>query len=354
MTTAGGAPAPSLDPARLAAYLRSHVAPFDGPLSVQRVEGGYSNPTFVVGTAGAGNARYVVRCKPAGTLLPSAHAIEREVRVLRALAGSTVPVPAVRALCEDAAVLGSAFYVMDFVDGRIFGDQTLPSLPPAQRAACYGEMARVLAALHAIDWRAAGLEGFGKDSHYVERQLARWTGQYRASETRRIEPMERLIDWLPAHVPPPNPTRLVHGDFRLDNVIFHPVEPRIVAVLDWELSTLGDPLVDLAYHCMSWRLALGGHRTLLGADLATLGIPGEGEQVAAYLRHRGTANGVAIPHWGFYLAFNMFRLAAIQQGVLKRALDGNAAHSRALAVGARVEASAAAGWDCALEAMRGA
>jgi aminoglycoside phosphotransferase (APT) family kinase protein len=339
-------PAPAEQHAALAAWLRREVAPFDGALRMRRVEGGQSNPTFLLD---AGAARYVLRRKPEGVLLPSAHAVEREFRVLRALEGSAVPVPRARALCEDPSVLGSAFYVMDFVEGRILTDQAMPDLPPAQRRAHYAEMARVMAAMHDVDWRARGLEGFGKEGNYVERQLERWTRQYRASETRRIDAMERLIDWLPAHVPPQESTTLVHGDFRLDNLVFHPSEPRIVAVLDWELSTLGDPLVDFAYHCLAWRLQLGTHRTLAGLDPLPDGIPSEAEHVADYNRARGRA-GERIPHWSHHHAFNMFRLAAIQQGVAKRALDGNAANSRAAAVAARVEATAEAGWNAVLEA----
>ena len=336
---------PLPDAGRLAAFIHEQVEPFDGALAVRRIEGGQSNPTCIVD---AGARRYVLRSKPAGVLLPSAHAIEREFRVMQGLAGSAVPVPRVRALCEDAAVLGSAFYLMDFVEGRILTDQTLPGMAAAERAAHYAELARVLAALHAVDYRAAGLADYGRESRYVERQLERWTRQYRASETVPIPDMERLIDWLPAHVPPQTATCLVHGDYRLDNVVFHATEPRIVAVLDWELSTLGDPLVDLAYHCMGWHIALGTHRTLAGVDLAPLGIPDEAAQIASYRRAAGLAQGIA--HWPFYLAFNMFRMAAIQQGVAKRALAGNAANSRAQAVAERVAATAAAGWAMARRA----
>ena len=328
----------------LTAFIHAQVEPFEGLLGVRRVEGGQSNPTFIVD---AGARRYVLRRKPAGTLLPSAHAVEREFRVLKALFGSAVPVPRARVLCEDTAILGSPFYLMDFVEGRILGDQTLPGMAQAERRAMYEEMNRVLAALHGVDYKAIGLQDYGREGRYVERQIERWTRQYRAAETRRIEPMERLIDWLPAHVPVQQSTSIVHGDYRLDNLIFHPTEPRIVAVLDWELSTLGDPLVDFACHCMSWHLALGTHRTLAGADLALLGIPAETEYVAAYCHSTGSGVDGRIPHWMFYLAFSMFRLAAIQQGVARRALDGNAAHSQALSVGERVEATANAGWTLA-------
>jgi aminoglycoside phosphotransferase (APT) family kinase protein len=319
----------------LARFIRGHVAHFEGELRVTSFEGGQSNPTFGVH---AGNARYVLRRKPPGHLLSSAHAVDREFRVMQALAATEVPVPRVHALCEDESVLGSSFYLMAWVEGRILGDQTLPGIAPKERGRMYGELNRVIAALHAVDWQGIGLADFGKPDRYLERQIARWSRQYRATETRRIEAMERLIDWLPANVPPrAAATTIVHGDFRLDNVVFHPTEPRIVAVLDWELSTLGDPLVDFAYHCMTWRLALGTHRTLAGVEPAALGIPTEAEHVRAYCARTGRD---AIAHWEFYLAFNMFRLAAIQQGVQRRALDGNAAHSRALQAGQRVEATA--------------
>ena len=333
--------------AALDAFLRREVAPFDGALQLRKVEGGQSNPTFIVD---AGPARYVLRRKPAGVLLPSAHAVDREFRVLRALEGSEVPVPRARALCEDDSVIGSAFYVMDFAQGRILTDQTLPGMAPAERRAHYAEMARVMAAMHAVDWRARGLEGFGREGGYVERQIERWTRQYRASETGRIDAMERLIDWLPAHVPTQESTSLVHGDFRLDNLVFHATGPRIVAVLDWELSTLGDPLVDFAYHCLSWRLQLGTHRTLAGIHPLPEGIPGEAEHVADYCRASGR-DPAGIPHWNYRHAFNMFRLAAIQQGVARRALDGNAANSRAQAVAQRVQATAETGWQAAMESQ---
>ncbi|MEO8298206.1 MAG: phosphotransferase family protein [Burkholderiales bacterium] len=329
------------DAQALAAFIRERIEPFDGSLAVRRVEGGQSNPTFIVD---AGSRRYVLRRKPPGALLQSAHAVDREFRVLAALQGSGVPVPRARALCQDPAVLGSEFYLMDFVEGRILSDQTLPGLAPAERRAHYDELNRVMAALHGVDYRAIGLQDYGREGRYVERQVERWTRQYRAAETRRLEPMERLIEWLPAHVPPQQATSLVHGDFRLDNLIFHATEPRIVAVLDWELSTLGDPLVDFAYHCLSWHLPLGMHRTLVGVDVAPLGIPTEAEYVAAYCHRTGRGEGGRIPHWAYYLAFNMFRLAAIQQGIAKRALDGNAANSKAEAVAARVEATAGTGW----------
>lgn len=332
------------DAGRLAEFIRAEVERFAGDLRVRRVEGGQSNPTYIVD---AGERRYVLRRKPIGQLLPSAHAVDREFRVMRALEASPVPVPRVRALCEDASVLGSSFYVMDFVEGRILGDQTLPGLAPTERGAMYAELSRVLAMLHRVDYRACGLQDFGREGRYLERQIERWTRQYRASETRRIEAMDSLIAWLGERVPAQQGTSIVHGDYRLDNVVFHPSEPRIVAVLDWELSTLGDPLVDFAYHCMTWRLPLGTHRTLAGVDVVPLGIPTESQYVARYCRNTGRDPQAGIANWDFYLAFNMFRLAAIQQGVARRAIEGNAANSTAQSVARRVESTAAAGWALA-------
>lgn len=336
-----------LDGARLADVIRTRIEPFAGALMVRRIEGGQSNPTYIVD---AGARRYVLRRKPSGIILPSAHAIEREFRAMQALVGTEVPVPRVRLLCEDPQVLGSAFYIMDFVAGRILGDQTLPGMTPEQRHAHYIELNRVLARLHAVDHGACGLGDFGREGAYVRRQLDRWTRQYRASETAPLPAMENLIAWLGERVPPQDTTTLVHGDYRLDNVVWHPDEPRIVAVLDWELSTLGDPLVDFAYHCMTWHLALGTHRTLAGVDLAPLGIPDEGAYVALYARHSGRDVHHIRDHWAFYLAFNMFRLAAIQQGVARRALDGNAANRRARDVAERVALTAEAGWAQAARA----
>ncbi len=345
------ASAEGLDAANLARYIRAHIGPLAGSLALQRVQGGQSNPTYVVQVDG--QPRYVMRAKPPGTLLPSAHAIEREFRVMAALAGSGVPVPGVCALCEDPAVLGSAFYLMDFVEGRILGDQTLPGLAPAERGAMYDEMNRVIAALHALEPEALGLGDFGRPGHYVQRQVERWTRQYRASETQRIDAMESLIAWLPANLPAQRRTALVHGDYRLDNLVFDGASPRIVAVLDWELATLGDPLSDFAYHCLTWRIPLGTRRTLAGVDLGPLGIPDETSHLAAYCRRSGIALDEAQALWPAHLAFNLFRLAAIQQGVARRALDGNAANDRAVAAGACAQATAEAGWAIAQGAAAG-
>ncbi|MDE2121742.1 MAG: phosphotransferase, partial [Betaproteobacteria bacterium] len=287
--------------------------------------------------------RYVLRRKPPGKLLPSAHAVDREYRVMSALAGSDVPVPRMRVLCTDESVIGTAFYVMDWVAGRIFWDPRLPGLAPAERSALFDEMNRVIAALHRVDPQAAGLGDYGKPGQYVARQIARWSQQYRASQTEPLPAMDRLMEWLPEHVPPGDEVAVVHGDFRMDNLIFHPTEPRVLAVLDWELSTLGHPLADFAYHCMAWRLGPGQFRGMAGEDLAGLGIPSEADYVAAYCRRTGRAQ-VAREQWEFYLAFNMFRLSAILQGVLARALQGNAASAEALDAGARARPLAEAAW----------
>jgi aminoglycoside phosphotransferase (APT) family kinase protein len=292
----------------------------------------------------AGDHRYVLRRKPPGKLLPSAHAIDREYRVMAALADTDVPVAKMIALCDDAAVVGTVFYLMEYVEGRVLWDPTLPGMPPAARAAHYEELNRVQAALHQVDYQAAGLGDFGKPGQYIERQIARWSKQYEAGGAERIPSMDALLDWLPRHVPPGDETSIVHGDFRLDNVIFHPTEPRVLAVLDWELATLGHPLSDFAYQVMAWRLAPGQFRGLKGADFAALGIPTEAEYVAAYCRRTGRAG---IPNWEFYLIFNMFRIAAILHGVLARALQGNAASRNALEQGGRARLVADVAWDMA-------
>jgi aminoglycoside phosphotransferase (APT) family kinase protein len=335
------APVHAFDESALAAYLRAHVADFSGPIDVEQFQGGQSNPTYRVT---AGDRRYVLRRKPPGKLLPSAHAIDREYRVMAALADTEVPVAKMVALCDDAAVVGTVFYLMEYVEGRVLWDPTLPGMPPAARAAHYEELNRVQAALHQVDYQAAGLGDFGKPGQYIERQIARWSKQYEAGGAERIPSMDALIEWLPRHVPPGDETSIVHGDFRLDNVIFHPTEPRVLAVLDWELATLGHPLSDFAYQVMAWRLAPGQFRGLKGADFATLGIPTEAEYVAAYCRRTGRAG---IPNWEFYLIFNMFRIAAILHGVLSRALQGNAASQNGFEQGARARKVADVAWDMA-------
>ena len=335
------APAHPFDEAGLAAFLRERVAPFSGALRVEQFQGGQSNPTYRVT---AGDRRYVLRRKPPGKLLPSAHAVDREHRVMAALGGTGVPVAKMLALCEDPAVIGTAFYLMEYVEGRVLWDPTLPGMAPAARAAHYDELNRVLATLHKVDYAAVGLADFGKTGSYIERQIARWSKQYEAAGAERIPAMDALIGWLPQHVPPGDETSIVHGDFRIDNVIFHSTEPRVLAVLDWELATLGHPLSDFAYHAMVWRLAPGQFRGLKGCDFAALGIPTEDEYVAAYCARTGRAS---ISHWEFYLIFNMFRIAAILHGVLARALQGNAASANALEQGGRARIVADVAWDMA-------
>jgi len=334
-------PVHPIDEAALAAYLRANVGDFAGRVDVEQYQGGQSNPTYRIT---AGEQRYVLRRKPPGRLLPSAHAIEREYRVMQALSGTGVPVARMYALCEDPAVIGTAFYVMEYVEGRILWDPTLPGMTTAQRAAHYDELNRVLSTLHRVDYAAVGLADFGRVGQYIERQIARWSKQYEAAAAERIPAMDRLISWLPQHVPSGDETAIVHGDFRLDNVIFHPAEPRVLAVLDWELSTLGHPLSDFAYQVMAWRLAPGQFRGLKGCDFAALGIPTEREYVAAYCRRTGRSE---IANWEFYLIFNMFRIAAILHGVLARALQGNAASANALEQGGRARVVAEVAWDMA-------
>lgn len=328
------------DPAALAEYLRGQIDGFSGAVVVEQFRGGQSNPTYLIT---AGHRRYVMRAKPApaAKLLPSAHAIEREYRVITALGRAGIPVPATYCLCEDESVIGRAFYIMEYVDGRVLWDQSLPGMTRDERGAHYAEMNRVIAALHGVDYRAVGLEGFGKPGDYLARQIGRWSKQYQASATEKIDAMDRLMRWLPEHIPAGDETAVVHGDFRMDNLIFHPTEPRIVAILDWELSTLGHPIADFSYHCMSWRIPPAQFRGLGGLDLAALGIPDESEYVSMYCRRTGRAS---IPHWDFYLAYNMFRLAAILQGIMKRALDGTAASQQALDAGKRARPLAEMGW----------
>ncbi|KND61432.1 putative aminoglycoside phosphotransferase [Candidatus Burkholderia verschuerenii] len=329
----------------LAAWLASNVAGFDGPMRIEQFAGGQSNPTFKLITP---TRSYVMRAKPgpAAKLLPSAHAIEREYRVMDALAATDVSVARMLALCEDESVIGRAFYVMDFVEGRVLWDPSLPGMTPAERAAIYDETNCVIAALHTVDVEAAGLSTYGKPGNYFERQIGRWSKQYVASETETIDAMNKLIDWLPRHIPPSNNAKVsvVHGDFRLDNLIFHPTEPRALAVLDWELSTLGDPLADFAYHCMAWHVEPSQFRGIARLDWAALGIPDETAYVARYCARTGlTIEG----DWNFYLAYNMFRIAAILQGIMKRVVDGTAASAQAVDAGKRARPMAELAWHYA-------
>ncbi|HVN34768.1 MAG TPA: phosphotransferase [Casimicrobiaceae bacterium] len=335
------APVHAIDAEALGAYLRKHVAPSAGEIKVEQFHGGQSNPTYRIT---AGDRRYVLRRKPPGPLLPSAHAIEREFRVMTALAGTGVPVPRMYALCEDPSVIGTAFYVMEYVEGRVLWDPVLPGMTRAERAAHYDELNRVVAALHRVDVGGVGLADYGKPGNYVERQVARWSRQYQAAGGERIPAMDRLIEWLPKRVPAGDETAVVHGDYRIDNVIFHATEPRVLAVLDWELSTLGHPLSDFAYHVMAWRLTPQQFRGLKGFDLVELGIPTEEEYIAQYCRRTGRAS---IPHWEIYLIFNMFRIAAILHGVLARALQGNASSANAVEQGSRARLVADTAWQMA-------
>jgi len=335
------APVHTFDTGGLATYLRAHVGDPAANLTVEQFQGGQSNPTYRITT---GKRRYVLRRKPPGALLPSAHAVDREYRVMSALAVTDVPVAQMVAMCNDDSVIGTAFYLMEYLEGRILWDPTLPEMTPAARAAHYDALNRVLATLHRVDYAAVGLADFGKPGQYIARQIARWSKQYQAGTAEAIPAMDRLIEWLPQHIPPGEETAIVHGDFRLDNVIFHPTEPRVLAVLDWELSTLGHPLSDFAYQMMAWRLAPQQFRGLKGFDLGALGIPTEAEYVAAYCRRTGRT---AIPGWEFYLIFNMFRIAAILHGVHSRALQGNAASQNAIEQGGRARLVADVAWNMA-------
>ena len=329
------------DASVLAGYLRGRLPGFEGPLQVAQFKGGQSNPTFLLSTPAAS---YVLRRKPPGKLLPSAHAIDREYRVMSALRDSAVPVPKTFCLCEDEAVIGTAFYVMEHVAGRILWDPALPDVSPAERAAIFDSMNAAIAALHRVDYAAVGLADYGRPGNYFARQIGRWTTQYRASETERIDAMERLIEWLPAHIPASEAAALVHGDYRLDNLVFHATEPRVVAVLDWELSTLGHPMADFAYHALAWSMPTGEMRGLAGLDLSTLGIPSADDYVARYCERVGAALPMPV-EWNFYVAYNLFRGAAISQGIMKRALDGSAASAHALQAGRKARAVAEAAWQ---------
>jgi aminoglycoside phosphotransferase (APT) family kinase protein len=338
----------AFDVAALQRHLEQHLAGFAGPLTVEQFKGGQSNPTYKLITP---SSAYVMRSKPGpvARLLPSAHAIEREFRVMRALHGSDVPVARMLLLCDDESVIGRAFYVMEFVEGRVLWDQALPGLTNAQRSDIYDEMNRVISALHRIEPAAVGLADYGKPGNYFERQIGRWSKQYQASVTVPIEAMDRLIDWLPAHIPTsardPAAVSIVHGDFRLDNLIFHPDEPRILAVLDWELSTLGHPLADFSYHCMAWHIPHTMGRGIGGLDPIALGIPTEAEYIRRYCERCGREDPVALAaDWNFYLAYNLFRIAAILQGIARRVVDGTAASAQAQQAGAGARPLAELGW----------
>lgn len=327
---------------KLEDYLAERVPGFARPLDVGQFRGGMSNPTFML-TDGAGK-RYVMRKKPPGVLLPSAHAVDREYRVISALWETDVPVAETYVLCEDEAVIGQAFYVMEHVEGRVIRDFALPDQTPAERHAHYMEMGEVLARLHEVDFRAVGLEGYGREGGYCARQVKRWSGQYEVSKTDDIPEMDKLVAWLSDRMPETEETTIVHGDYRMENAIYHPDRPEILAVIDWELGTLGDPLSDLAYNCLNYYVGDPDRADITGIDLADYGIPPEDEYVARYYEIRGMEPS---PAWKFYLALSLYRLAAICQGVYKRGLDGNASSPDAIKRGARARALAEAGWRIA-------
>jgi aminoglycoside phosphotransferase (APT) family kinase protein len=329
-----------IDAGRLEDFLRKNLEGFRGPLLIEQFKGGQSNPTYRVT---AGGKRYALRRKPPGKLLPSAHAVDREFRVIKALHGVGFPVARPYVLCEDDAVIGTAFYLMDCVDGRILWDLALPGLSKAERRGIWEELNRVIALLHSIDYKAVGLADFGKAGSYIERQVGRWTKQYLASETVKIEAMDNLIAWLPKNIPATDETAIVHGDYRLDNTVFHPTEPKLLAVLDWELSTLGDPLADFAYHCMPWHIPVASSRGIGGLPLEELGIPTEREYTELYFKRTGR-KGVDPSVWDYYMAYNLFRIAAILQGIAKRVLDGTAASEHAREAGSRAPTMAELGW----------
>ena len=315
----------TLDLSKLSDWMKKNVCDFSGPLSAEKFAGGQSNPTFKLS---AGDRKFVLRRKPPGQLLASAHAVDREFRVIAALQDTDVPVPGAVALCKEDEIIGSMFYLMEYLEGRVFWDPVLPELTNDERSAVYDDMNRVLAAMHSINVADVGLGDYGRPGNYFERQVGRWTKQYRASETQTVPAMEELMAWLPENMPAEDDrVALVHGDYRLDNVMFHPTEPKIIAVLDWELSTLGNPIADLAYQVMAWQLPRdAGITGLAGVDRKPLAIPDDNNYVTRYCERTGRNE---IEHWNFYLAFCFFRLAAIVQGVKKRALDGTASSAEA-------------------------
>jgi len=344
----------SVDTHALANWLQDHLPGFVGPLTLEPFKGGQSNPTYQILTP---QRSYVLRTKPGpvAKLLPSAHAIEREFKVMQGLHGTAVPVPQMHVLCEDESIIGRAFYVMEFVQGRVLWDQTLPGMLNTDRAAIYDEMNRVIAALHTVKFAERGLDNYGRPGNYFERQIGRWSKQYLASVTQPIAEMEQLMSWLPAHMPASaqdaSKVSIVHGDYRLDNLMFHPTEPRVLAVLDWELSTLGHPLADFSYLCMGWHIPPGTFRGIGGVDLKALGIPSESENIHRYCDRTGWATPADLKaDWNFYLAYNMFRIAAILQGIAKRVEAGTASSDEAKANGAGARPMAKLAWQFAQQA----
>ncbi len=330
------------DISSLEKYMHNHIDGFSGPLTVRQFTHGQSNPTFILNDA---NQKYILRKKPPGKLLPSAHAVDREYRIISALQNTQVPLPKPYMLCEDEAVIGTAFYIMEFVQGRIFRDAIAADANnTSERTAIFDSVIETLAHIHQADWRALGLENYGKPGNYMARQVNRWTKQYTASQTGDIESMNALLEWLPKNIPDDDTTTIAHGDFRLENLIIHPTEPRVIAVLDWELSTLGHPLADLAYNCMAYYLSSTENEKFgfKNHDLDALGIPSERDYLKAYCNHTGRNE---VPKWNFFVAFGMFRLAAIVQGVYKRGLDGIASSRDAKKYGAMVQQLSDIAWD---------
>jgi len=341
----------AFDISALERWLLANMTGFEGPLSVEMFKGGQSNPTYKLITP---KCAYVMRAKPGpvAKLLPSAHAIEREFKVMKGLSGTAVPVAQMHVLCEDEAIIGRAFYIMEFVAGRVLWDQSLPGMSNAQRGEIYDEMNRVIAALHSVKFAEQGLANYGKPGSYIERQIGRWSKQYVASQTQDIPEMDRLMAWLPANIPSSakdeSLVSIVHGDFRLDNLMFHPTEPKVLAVLDWELSTLGHPLADFSYHCMAWHIKPGSFRGIGGLDHNALGIPNEAEYIKRYCERTGytTPEKLALD-WNFYMAYNLFRIGAILQGIAKRVEDGTASSEQAKSSGAGAKPMAELAWHFA-------
>jgi aminoglycoside phosphotransferase (APT) family kinase protein len=345
----------AFDVAALTAYLDQHLPGFKGPLTAEIFKGGQSNPTYKLITPAAS---YVMRAKPGpvAKLLPSAHAVEREFKVMQGLQGTDVPVPKMFCLCEDESVIGRAFYVMEFVEGRVLWDQSLPGMSNTQRGEIYNEMNRVVAALHKVKFAERGLADYGKPGNYFERQIGRWSKQYAASITQPIAEMDSLMQWLPANIPASardeSMVSIVHGDYRLDNLLFHPTEPRVLAVLDWELSTLGHPLADFSYHCMAWHIPPGAFRGIGGLDVVSLGIPTETDYIRLYCERTGLATPEALKaDWNFYMAYNLFRIAAILQGIAKRVEAGTASSAQAVSSAAGAPLLAKMAWGFALKSQ---
>lgn len=336
-------PAHRFDEKALVNYFYEALPGFEGPATIRQFQGGQSNPTFMVSTPGR---RYVLRKKPPGKLLPSAHQVEREFMVLKALYRARFPVPEPIVLCENADIIGTAFYVMAYVDNRVFSAPAMPGVTPDERRGVYNSLADTLAQLHKVDWRGCGLENFGRPEGYLTRQVERWTKQYIATKTDEMPGMDELMAWLPKHIPDSHEAAVAHGDYRLGNLLIDPTEPKVVAVVDWELATIGHPLSDLAYACIAYRMPPGDpvFEGLAGVDLAALGIPTEKELVARYCQAMGRD---AIADWPFYLAFSHFRLAAITQGVYHRSVQGNASDLKAKYYGAVAKQNAAIGWHIA-------